>query len=189
MQRTPTWQPRVAAQTSSSGSHHERVADPRCTAVASCSIGGCDPSSVTTASLSICCAVHVYTVRCVARLARDAKNTEYASSVIWSNGHDTQFWIWWREFEPRRVHVYIYFQLVFSIFFLYYVRNSDTTDNRQRTSSAGCVLNQLAATLYTPAACPQSRKQHHTRAVVCPRCITAVASCLVLGLDIGPCDQ
>ena len=79
--------------TRSSGQHHERVAGPRCTAVASCSIGGCDPSSVTTASLSICCAVHVYTVRCVARLARDAKNTEYASSVIWSNGHDTQFWI------------------------------------------------------------------------------------------------
>ena len=37
--------------TSSSGSHHERVADPRCTAaVASCSIGGCDPSLVITAS-------------------------------------------------------------------------------------------------------------------------------------------
>ena len=46
------------SSTSSSGTHHERVAGPRCTAVASCSIGGCDPSSVITASLSLllCCA-------------------------------------------------------------------------------------------------------------------------------------
>ena len=40
------------SSTSSSGPHYERVADPRCTAVASCSIGGCDPSSVIAASLS-----------------------------------------------------------------------------------------------------------------------------------------
>ena len=56
MPRTPTTlQPRRAAQTRSSGPHHERVADPRCTAVASCSIGGCDPSSVI--SFLLCCAV------------------------------------------------------------------------------------------------------------------------------------
>ena len=30
------------SSTTSSGSHHERVADPWCTAVASCSVGGCD---------------------------------------------------------------------------------------------------------------------------------------------------
>ena len=48
MHRTPTLQPHllIAAQTRSSGPHHERVADPWYTAaVASCSIGGCDPSS------------------------------------------------------------------------------------------------------------------------------------------------
>ena len=47
------------SSTSSSGPHHERVAGPRCTAVASCSIGSCDPSSAITASLSLvllCCA-------------------------------------------------------------------------------------------------------------------------------------
>ena len=61
--------------TSSSGPHHERLADPRCTAVASCSIGGCDPSSVITASLFGCavrCAC--MRVRCFTRLARGAKN-------------------------------------------------------------------------------------------------------------------
>ena len=41
------------SSTSSSGSHHERVAGPRCTAVVSCSIGGCDPSSVIDASLPL----------------------------------------------------------------------------------------------------------------------------------------
>ena len=45
----------------------------------------------------------------------------------------------------------------------------------------GACYNQLATTVYTLAACQQSRKQHHTRAVVCPRCITAVAFYLVVG--------
>ena len=81
------------SSTSSSGPHHERVAGPRCTAEASCSIGGCDPSSVITASFSF--AVLFMWVRCVARLARAAKNnnTRYESSVIWSNGHDARFYI------------------------------------------------------------------------------------------------
>ena len=57
--------------TSSSVPHHERVADPRCTAVAGRSIGGCDPSSVITASL-FCCVVMC--VRCVAGLALAVKN-------------------------------------------------------------------------------------------------------------------
>ena len=53
------------------------MADPRCTAVASCPIGGCDPSSVITASL--CCAVHVVScVRCVARLTRAVKEKNMA---------------------------------------------------------------------------------------------------------------
>ena len=60
------------SSTSGSGLHHERVAGPRCTAVASHSIGGRDPSSVITASLSF--AVLCMCVRCVARLARAAKN-------------------------------------------------------------------------------------------------------------------
>ena len=62
------------SSTSSSGRHRDRVAGPRSTAMASCSIGVCGPSSVITASLYLslllCCAC----VRCVARLARAAKN-------------------------------------------------------------------------------------------------------------------
>ena len=65
-------------------------------------------------------------------------------------------------------------QLSFSALFLYYVRNPDTTDTTGAVQ--GARYNQLATALYTPAACQQSRKQHHTRVVVCPRCITAVAS-------------
>ena len=60
------------SSTSSSGPNHEFVAGPRCTAVASCAIGGCDPSSVITASLSF--AVLCMRVRFVTRLARAAKN-------------------------------------------------------------------------------------------------------------------
>ena len=59
------------SSTSSSGPHHERVADPRSTAVASCSIGGCDPSSVITASLD--CAVHACGVSRVWRAPRKVR--------------------------------------------------------------------------------------------------------------------
>ena len=58
------------SSTCSSGPHHERVAGPRCTAVTSCSIGGCDPSSVNTASL-FCCAVHVCAVCRASRARRE----------------------------------------------------------------------------------------------------------------------
>ena len=57
------------SSTSSSGPHHERVAGPRCTAVASCSVGGCDSSSVITTPPS-----YAELGICVARLARVAKN-------------------------------------------------------------------------------------------------------------------
>ena len=62
--------------TRSSGQHHERVAGPRCTAVASCSIGGCDPSSVITASLSfavLCMLCHACDVSRVWRAPRKIK--------------------------------------------------------------------------------------------------------------------
>ena len=79
-------------------------------------------------------------------------------------------------------------QLSFSALFLYYVRNPDTTDNTDSTRAAqGACYNQLATTLYTPAACQQSRKQHHTRAVVCPLCITAVASYLIPWYSVVGC--
>ena len=58
-------------------------------------------------------------------------------------------------------------QLFFQLFFLYGVRNPDTTNTDSTRAMQGAYYNQLATTLYTPAACQQSRGQHHTRAVVC----------------------
>ena len=137
MQRTPTTlQPRLAAQTRSSGPHHERLADPRCIAVASCSFGGCDPSSVITASL-FGCAVHVVScVRCVARLARAVKKKEYGSLVIWSSGHDARFW-----FDGVTSSLSFFFQNFFSPFSFYYVRKPrHHRQRRHHTSNAGCLL-------------------------------------------------
>ena len=56
--------------------------------------------------------------------------------------------------------------------------------HRQRDSKRavqGACYNQLATTLYTPVACQQSRNQHDTCTVVCPRFITAVAFYLIPG--------
>ena len=83
-----------------------------------------------------------------------------------------------------------FISIFLSTFFWYYVRNPDTTDNTDstRTSSAGCVLQ--TAGYNAIHACQQSSKQHHTRALVYPRCITAVTSYLIRVVDfvIGPCD-
>ena len=61
-----------------------------------------------------------------------------------------------------------------------YVTQTPQTTGSTRAVQGAC-YDQLATrytrtgyTLYTPAPCRQSRKQHHTRAVVCPRCTTAV---------------
>ena len=43
--------------------------------------------------------------------------------------------------------IYIFCQLFFQLFFLYYVRNSDTTDSRQHTSSGGCLLQPAGYTI------------------------------------------
>ena len=66
--------------------------------------------------------------------------------------------------------------------------NPDTTDNTDSTRAMhGVCFKQLATTQYTPAAFQQMRRQHRTRAVVCPRCITASSflfnSCLLLLSD------
>ena len=71
--------------------------------------------------------------------------------------------------------------LFFQIFFglcTCVTRTPRTTESTRAVQ--GACYNQLATTLYMPAACQQGRKQHHTRAVVFPRCITAVASYLIL---------
>ena len=68
------------------------------------------------------------------------------------------------------------FNFWFSTFFciMYVTQTPQTTDSTRAVQSAR--YNQLATTLYPPAACQQSRKQHHTRAVVCPRCITVASN-------------
>ena len=61
---------------------------------------------------------------------------------------------------------------LFQLFFVVVTQTPQATDSTRAVQ--GACYNQPATTLYTPAACQQSRKQHHTRAVVCPRCTTAV---------------
>ena len=51
-----------------------------------------------------------------------------------------------------------------------YVTQTPQTGDITRAVQGAC-YNQLATTLYTPAACQQSRKQHHTRAVVFVRAL------------------
>ena len=76
-----------------------------------------------------------------------------------------------------------------------YVTQTPQTTGSTRAVQGAC-YDQLATrytrtgyTLYTPAPCRQSRKQHHTRAVVCPRSIAAaVASYLIVDFVAGPCD-
>ena len=61
----------------------------------------------------------------------------------------------------------VFFNFFFCI--MYVTQTPQTTDSTRAVQ--GACYNKLATTLYTPAARQQSRKQHHTRAVVCPRCI------------------
>ena len=177
------------SSTSSSGPHHEHVAGPRCTAVASCSIGGCDPPSVITASL-FRCAVHAWCG--VSRVWRAAKNNNYGFLVYGQMVTMADFRFDGVSSSLAEVMSIFFSNVFFNCFFVllrYYARNPDTTDYRQhiRAVQDAC-YTQLATTLYTLAACQQSRKQHHTRAVVCPRCNT-VASYLVAFVTLrSVCD-
>ena len=166
MQRTPTTlQPRLAAQTRSNGPHHERVADPRCAAVASCSIGGWDPSSVITASLPLllCCAFCVMRATCGAYDAR-RENKEYGSLVIWSIGHDARFWIWWREFEPRRVMSIFFPSFFFNIFFciMYVTQTPQTTQTAHKQYRVRATTSWLQRYTRLP---PASRAGSNTTSV------------------------
>ena len=55
----------------------------------------------------------------------------------------------------------IFFQLFFSVFFLYCVRNPDTTQSTRAVQDA--CYNQLATTLYTPAARQSGAGSNTTR--------------------------
>ena len=159
---------------SSTDKKHRATPRERCTAVASCSIGGCDPSSVITASLSfvVLCMCHACGV---ARLARAAKKKK---THLWQYGQLVTMPDF--GFDGVSSSLVEFMSIFFfPTFFLYDVRTPDTTNTDSTRAVQGACYNQLATTLYTLAACLQRRKQHHTRAVVCPRCITAVASYLI----------
>ena len=78
-----------------------------------------------------------------------------------------------------------YYQPFFQLFFLYYVRNPDTTDNRQHTSSAGCVLQ--SAGYNAIHACRQPAEQEATLHA-CGG-LSALYYCgFLVAFVIGPCD-
>ena len=87
------------------------------------------------------------------------------------------------EFMSFSLFINFFFQLFFCI--MYVTQTPQTMDNTR--AAQGACYNQLATTLYTPAACHQSRKRHHTRAVVCPRCITVASYWLLLLSDPAIC--
>ena len=66
---------------------------------------------------------------------------------------------------------------------MYVSQTPQKTNNTRTVQGAG--YNQLATTLYAPAARHQSRKQHHAYAVVCPR-YSAVASYYVVAFLSDP---
>ena len=143
------------SRTSLSGPHHERVAGPRCTVVASCSIGGCDPSSVTTASL-LCCAVHVC-VCCLSRVSRKIRTWIFGNMVKWSRCPILDLLA---GVPASQSSCLLFFPTFFSNLFLHDVHVTQTPQTTDRTRAVqGACYNQLATTLYTPAVYQQSRKQ------------------------------
>ena len=78
-----------------------------------------------------------------------------------------------------------FFQLFFQLLFLHYVRNSDTTDNRQHTSSAGCVL-QPAGYNAIHACRPPAEQEATPHAC---GSLSALYYCgFLVAFVIGPCD-
>ena len=79
-----------------------------------------------------------------------------------------------------------FMSFLFFTFFLYNVRNADTIDNRQHTSSAGCVL-QPAGYNAIHACRPTAEQEAPLHA-----CGSLLALCycgFVVAFVIGPCDR
>ena len=82
-----------------------------------------------------------------------------------------------------------FFLFFFSNFFfcmMYVTQTPQTTDSTRAVQ--GTCYNLMATTPFTPAACQQSRKQHHTRALVCPVCTSYCGFLLILAFAMGPRD-
>ena len=121
---------------------------------------------------------------CVARLERPAKK----NMDVWYHGRmvtmpDLGFDGVSSSLQSSCLFVFL--RLIFNFFCIMYVTQTPQTTESTRAVQGAC-YNQLATTLYTPAAHQWRRKQHHTRAVVCPCCIT-VASWLLLLSDPAIC--
>ena len=74
----------------------------------------------------------------------------------------------------------------FQRFFLYNVRNPNTTDSRQHTSSAGCVLQPAGYNaIHTCSLPPEQEATPHPRGS-----LSALYYCgfLLVAFVIGPCD-
>ena len=180
MQRTPTTlQPRTAAQ--AAAGHTTSVWQIRGVLLwlseAAIRHQSSPPLSV---SLFCCCACMC--VRCVGvwRAPRKMRKCGciFGNMVEWSQCPILDLMALVRASQSSCLFLFFNFfcQLFFCI--MYVTQTPQTTDSARAVQGA-CYKLRVAKTLYTPAACQQSRKQHHTRAVVCPRCITAVASYLI----------
>ena len=139
MQRTPTTlQSPLSAPTRSSGPHHERVADPW--------VYWCGwllyrklRSVISHHRLSLfCCAVHVVSCECAVCRASDARREKkkwiFGNTVKWSRYPILDLMARVRASQSS----YPFFKILFSPFFLYYVRKP--RHHRHHTSKTGCVL-------------------------------------------------
>ena len=114
------------------------MAGSRCTAVASWSIGGCDPSSVITASL-VCCAVHVRVCVCgVPRVSRKMRIWIFRNMVKRPRCPILDVMARVRASQSSCLFFPPTFSLNFFSHYVHVTQITDTTDNRQHTSSAVC---------------------------------------------------
>ena len=164
MQRTPkTLQPRLAAQ--AAAGHTTSVWQVRGVLLwlVALSEAAIRHQSSPPLSLLLCCAC----VCGVSRASRAAKIRIriFGNMVKWSRCPISDLMA-----RVRASQSSLFFSNFLFCIIMYVIQTPQTTDSTRAVQ--GACYNQLAKTLYTPAARQQSRKQHHTRAVVCPRCIT-----------------
>ena len=125
-----------------------------------------------------CCAVHV---RPVCRAPLKTKMWAFRDTVKWSRYRFLTEGASVILAEIRSI-VFYFFQLSFRIT---YVTQTPQIANSTRAVQGAC-FNQLATTLYTPAARQQSRDQHHACAAICARC-DAVATYSAFLSDPATC--
>ena len=81
--------------------------------------------------------------------------------------------------------IFFFLTFVFNFFCIMYVTQKPQTTDSTRAVQGAC-NNQPAATICTPAACQQSKKQHHTRGLSALYYCGFLRSCFLL-LDPAIC--